>query len=512
MNSRVLGSCLVIAWLGTAVRAAEPLPKVVLVGDSIRLGYAPLVAERLEGKAVVVSPPANGGDSANVLAHLDEWVIRAEARRRPPELRPARPEADRRPTGTIRSSSTAYAENLRRIVARIRDGTDAALVFADTTPILDERHAQRRADFDRTEADVRRYNAAAHRVMRELGVPVHDLHWVVEQGGPETMLGTGRHALHRRRLRSAGRGGRRLRAPPAHDRPLSARCRSRPPGPRPPAAYRKAAGRPRRAGPRALPAAQGRPSSASPRMPPPGRRGGPTCSRSRPRVARRPAAPARRRREPGSSPASSAPGYTLEKVAARQRRGRRGDRPAARPGGPEGAGAGDPLAPLLDPRQDANHHPRDQRRRGAARRGLRAGRLRRARPDAYWHGDRAGTGPSGARGDGPGRAGRPAQAATCGSAAPSGACSSATTRSRSTTSAAGPEVDASRIGATGMSMGSTRAWWLAAVDDRVAAVVGRRLPDPLPEPDRPRRASRSTASTTSSTACSSTSTPRACSP
>ena len=34
-----------------------------------------------------------------------------------------------------------------------------------------------------------------------------------------------------------------------------------------------------------------------------------------------------------------------------------------------------------------------------------------------------------------------------------------------------PEVDPARIGATGMSMGSTRAWWLAAVDDRVAAVV-----------------------------------------
>ena len=35
-----------------------------------------------------------------------------------------------------------------------------------------------------------------------------------------------------------------------------------------------------------------------------------------------------------------------------------------------------------------------------------------------------------------------------------------------------PEVDKDRIGATGMSMGCTRAWWLAAIDDRVKAIVG----------------------------------------
>jgi len=35
-----------------------------------------------------------------------------------------------------------------------------------------------------------------------------------------------------------------------------------------------------------------------------------------------------------------------------------------------------------------------------------------------------------------------------------------------------PEVDPNRIGAQGMSMGSTRSWWLAAIDDRVKAIVG----------------------------------------
>lgn len=35
-----------------------------------------------------------------------------------------------------------------------------------------------------------------------------------------------------------------------------------------------------------------------------------------------------------------------------------------------------------------------------------------------------------------------------------------------------PEVDKDRIGATGMSMGCTRAWWLSALDERVQAQVG----------------------------------------
>lgn len=34
------------------------------------------------------------------------------------------------------------------------------------------------------------------------------------------------------------------------------------------------------------------------------------------------------------------------------------------------------------------------------------------------------------------------------------------------------ELDMTRVGATGMSMGCTRAWWLAAIDDRVHAIVG----------------------------------------
>src|SRR4051812_6362490 len=48
------------------------LPRVLLVGDSIRLGYAPLVAKKLAGKAEVISIPDNFADTATTLKMLDK--------------------------------------------------------------------------------------------------------------------------------------------------------------------------------------------------------------------------------------------------------------------------------------------------------------------------------------------------------------------------------------------------------------------------------------------------------
>ena len=76
---RLFAICVVcslsLVSFGQATTDLLPLPVVVLVGDSIRLSYAPMVATRLAEKARVVSPKPNGGDSSNVLKHLQEWVI-----------------------------------------------------------------------------------------------------------------------------------------------------------------------------------------------------------------------------------------------------------------------------------------------------------------------------------------------------------------------------------------------------------------------------------------------------
>lgn len=175
--------------LGTVVSSAaaqeKPLPRVVLVGDSIRMGYAPLVAKRLEGKAVVISAKPNGEDTVNVLRNLDEWVIKE------------RPDVVHINAGlhdlkvTVKSYQVPLADyetNLQTILERIRTGTKAKIIFATSTPIVDALHAQRKVGFDRFEADVQKYNAAAVAVMHRAGVPVNDLHQLVEDGGREKLM------------------------------------------------------------------------------------------------------------------------------------------------------------------------------------------------------------------------------------------------------------------------------------------------------------------------------------
>lgn len=155
---------------------SNELPTVVLFGDSIRLGYAPVVTKQLAGRAKVVSPPKNGGDSANVLRKLDEWAL------------PAQPAIVHfncgihdvkkfKATGKFQVSPTEYEANLRAIVERLRKETKAKVFFALTTPIIDDRAAKLRAekDYELLNASTEQYNEIARRVMKELDVPVNDL-------------------------------------------------------------------------------------------------------------------------------------------------------------------------------------------------------------------------------------------------------------------------------------------------------------------------------------------------
>lgn len=162
------------------------LPVVVLIGDSIRIGYEPFVAEALQGKARIVGPgQENGGDSANVLKNLERWAIA----RKPAvvHFNAGLHDIKRdRKTGKAQVDRDAYRNNLAEIRQRLDRETSARLIFATTTPVIDDRH-QTNKEFDRREADVKAYNQAAREVLGP--VAIDDLHAEAEKLGLESALG-----------------------------------------------------------------------------------------------------------------------------------------------------------------------------------------------------------------------------------------------------------------------------------------------------------------------------------
>jgi lysophospholipase L1-like esterase/dienelactone hydrolase len=462
---------LIMLFTAPVAARAQPakadLPRVVIVGDSIRVGYAPLVIEKLAGVAEVISPEPNGGDSANVLKHLDEWVIKAK---------PAvvhfncglhdlkKPKS----SGAYQVGLDAYASNLKQIITRIRNETGAAIVFASTTPIHDDRHAKRKAIFDRFETDVQRYNENALTVVRELGVPMDDLHALVVHYGAEKLLGPdGTHYTLEGYERLATAVADSIR------RQLVERAASA----KTPAAVTKGdaeAYRKTEAEWDAAVPAYFRTIKA-PDFPIP--KDAAAWAKQRPPLREKVIAslgdlpPRPKNPEARLISAEQRPGFRLEKIAI------------------DNAAGNDITAILLIPDSLKKPAPAilwlhsssydhtdllgPNRNGGAEPLGVtlvKRGYVVLAL-DNWWHGDRRGTGPAGAKETDNneqqslfklnlwlgrtlwGMFVRDDQIALdylCGR----------------------PEVDAKRIGATGMSMGSTRAWWLAAVDERIACTVG----------------------------------------
>ena len=160
-------------------------PLVVLIGDSIRMGYQDHVASQLAGRAEVWVPKENGGDSRNVLAHLDQWVLS----RRPDLVHVNCGLHDlKRAFGAESEVPLAeYEGNVRQILQKLQRELNGAVVWATTTPVDENWHHQNKG-FDRLEADVEAYNVAARAVAVDLEVPIDDLFAVIECEGKARLL------------------------------------------------------------------------------------------------------------------------------------------------------------------------------------------------------------------------------------------------------------------------------------------------------------------------------------
>jgi acyl-CoA thioesterase-1 len=150
------------------------LARVLLIGDSISIGYTAPVRELLRGIANVHRIPENGGPTSNGIAKLDQWlgkghwdVIHFNFGLHDLKIMGG---------GRHQVPLAEYEANLRKIATRLKS-TGATLIWATTTPVPDA--PESRLNPPRRAEDVARYNAAARAIMEENGIVIDDLYTLI---------------------------------------------------------------------------------------------------------------------------------------------------------------------------------------------------------------------------------------------------------------------------------------------------------------------------------------------
>ena len=165
------------------------LPVVILLGDSIRINYQKTVKAKLEGIATVWSPKENCAHTFFTLENLEKWVKGRDAAvvHINVGLHDLFLNAK---TGRPRHDLDTYSANLRAIFAKLNTLTDAKIIFALTTPVVEERQASSKTygRVVRHNSQIVEYNRAAAEIAKECGARLDDLHTVAVKAGVEEMI------------------------------------------------------------------------------------------------------------------------------------------------------------------------------------------------------------------------------------------------------------------------------------------------------------------------------------
>ena len=144
----------------------DSLPRVLLIGDSISIGYTQIVRSELSGKAQVFRIPTNGGPTTRGLESLDKWLGdgKWDAIHFNWGLHDLK-----FIEGERQGPLDQYEKNLRTLVARLKR-TEAALMWCSTTPV------PLGVKPHRTNEDVLAYNAVAKQIMVDNEIVINDLY------------------------------------------------------------------------------------------------------------------------------------------------------------------------------------------------------------------------------------------------------------------------------------------------------------------------------------------------
>lgn len=144
------------------------LPRVLLIGDSISIGYTLPTRKLLEGKANVHRIPTNGGPTINGLKNIDAWL--GDKKWDVIHFNWGLHDLKMDAAGKHQVALDQYEKNLCLLITKMRK-TGATLIWASTTPV-----PEAKVNPPRKNADVLAYNRAAAQVMKEEEVAVNDLY------------------------------------------------------------------------------------------------------------------------------------------------------------------------------------------------------------------------------------------------------------------------------------------------------------------------------------------------
>ncbi len=168
------------------------LPRVLIIGDSISIGYYPFVQELLKDKAIVQHNPGNAEHTGTGLEKVNEWLGSGQwdvihfnwglwdlCYRHPDS--PVYGNRDKE-NGELTNTTKQYKRNLQELV-KILQARGDCLIWANTTPVPP-------GEAGRFEDDAIKYNRAALTIMKKNRIRVNDLfgymlpHWQKYQVSP----------------------------------------------------------------------------------------------------------------------------------------------------------------------------------------------------------------------------------------------------------------------------------------------------------------------------------------
>ena len=151
------------------------MKKVMLIGDSIRMGYQAGVTQLLSNLASVQGPDENCRFSAYTLFHLATWM--SDDDYDVVHWNNGLWDTSRMPDGKIHTPLAMYLEFHDRIASILLKKTKR-LIFATTTPVWPEQFTSGSIR-PRDNADIRAYNHAAAELHRKNGIAINDLHTLI---------------------------------------------------------------------------------------------------------------------------------------------------------------------------------------------------------------------------------------------------------------------------------------------------------------------------------------------